>query len=174
MAAMADSQMEQLQEVKKEVSRFLGYSRRRFPSEPIDAKTKAEMELIQANSDKYILAPQKDATGMVKFIPIGICEKISGDIREHALFEIKQQRMFTIEEVADWKTQLEAKAELEKIGKLAEKFHSFCKQFLSTEMDYTTKDAFYDAVNQIKKTGIKPSSQLEFCLRMKALVNNTC
>ena len=171
---MSDSQMEQFQKVKNEVSRSLGYSRRRFPSEPIDAKTKAEMELIQKNSDKYILAPQKDATGMVKFIPIGFCEKISGDIREHALFEIRQQRMFTVEEVADWKAQLEAKVELDKIGKLAEKFHSFCAQFLSTEMDYTTKDAFYDAFNKVKKTGIKPSIQLEYCLRMKALVNNTC
>ena len=142
-------------------------SRRRFPSEPIDSKTKAEMELIQENSDKYILAPQDDATGLIRFIPIAFCERITNDIRKYALTEINEKRMFTMEEVMDWKAQLETKKELEKIGKLAEKLMVFCEKNGNSE--YTSYNAFEDAYNVTKKNGIPLSNQLQNVLMEKGL-----
>jgi hypothetical protein len=181
MAAMADNFHENTHEARI-IREIRNMSRRRFPSEPIDSKTKAEMELIQEHSDKYILAPQDDATGLIRFIPIVFCERITNDIlfasekpngfqrnsiRKHALTEINEKRMFTMEEVMDWKAQLETKKELEKIGKLAEKLMVFCEKNGNSE--YTSYDAFEDAYNVTKKNGIPLSNQLQNVLIVKGL-----
>jgi len=166
MAAMADDFHENTHEARI-IREIRNMSRRRFPSEPIDSKTKAEMELIQENSDKYILAPQDDATGLIRFIPIAFCERITNDIRKYALTEINEKRMFTMEEVMDWKAQLETKKELEKIGKLAEKLMVFCEKNGNSE--YTSYNAFEDAYNVTKKNGIPLSNQLQNVLMEKGL-----
>jgi hypothetical protein len=166
MAAMADDFHENTHEARI-IREIRNMSRRRFPSEPIDSKTKAEMELIQEHSDKYILAPQDDATGLIRFIPIAFCERINNEIRKHALTEIKDKRMFTMEEVMDWKAQLETKKELEKIGKLAEKLMVFCEKNGNSE--YTSYNAFEDAYNVTKKNGIPLSNQLQNVLMEKGL-----
>ena len=69
---MADDFHENTNEARM-IREIRNMSRRRFGSEPIDSKTKAEMVLIQEHSDKYILAPQDDATGLIRFIPIASC-----------------------------------------------------------------------------------------------------
>jgi hypothetical protein len=183
MAAMADDFHENTHEARI-IREIRNMSRRRFPSretqvslsnpslfnnslEPIDSKTKAEMVLIQEHSDKYILAPQDDATGLIRFIPIAFCERITNDIRKYALTEINEKRMFTMEEVMDWKAQLETKKELEKIGKLAEKLMVFCEKNGNSE--YTSYNAFEDAYNVTKKNGIPLSNQLQNVLMEKGL-----
>lgn len=133
--------------------------------EPRDeSKLKEEQELLKENESYYVLRPI-DASGQIRFVPIEAFtnpeEKCGIDyieVREYVLSEIRKGRVFTIEDIIDYRQQAETKKELEKIGELAERLHIMC---LANGETYSTYEAFHDAYNFMKKTRIPVSGKLE-------------